>query len=273
MPRRNAPSAAQVRGWTISTPTSQPASVPEVAEVEDAAPGELRYGFTLADLDRIARAAVAINLKWWSGSDRWQQVETAWSGIAEHLYAAEDPPTEGDLLTAARNAINDEVQGDRQALGLSHNGKPSPRFHAYWNQVPDEPWEDRLVDRIALKQILPLLTGKQQSAVLALAAMGDYRAAAEALGIGYGTLNNRLSVARKAFDEHWYAPEAPPTRRGRDGRVKSYSTPRLTHCNHCEDRHELTDENTYRSGGSRTCKAFSARLRAANRQRESRDDR
>lgn len=254
--RKNIPSKAQVRSWRITPPgtTGSDSDRPEPVPAAPAAPTELRHGYTLDDLDRIARTAVALNVKWWSAGDRWQQADIARSGAVEHLYAAETAPAEKDLVYAARIALSDEVNGYKQMHGISHKGGTAPQFAKYWHHVGDEPWEDRLVERIALSQILSRLTEAQREAVTAFAGAGNYAAAAEALGIELRALRSRLHNARTAFAAHWYAPETPGRRKA-DKRVGSYARPRRTHCHRCLDSHELTDENTYTfPNGSRTCK-------------------
>jgi len=226
---------------------------------------ELRYGYTLDTLDRLAKTVVVANAQWWPGGDRHQQIDTAWSGIAEALYAAEHEPSENELLQAGTRALVEDTKAYRKHHGLRDGGLvgDGPRFAAFWYDPPNEPWEDRLIDRIAIGQIMPTLKPHLAETVGALATLGDYAAAADAVGVKYGALTMRMREARQAFQRQWYAPDAPPPTRGTDRRVGSYARPPRTHCS---EGHELTPENTYRRPnpkpgrrGERVCKTCEAK--------------
>lgn len=235
-------SKAQVRAWTISHATPEPETAPTPATSHNH--DGIRHGYTLGDLDRLARTVVVANSQWWPAGDRKDQADTAWSGIVEYLYSATDTPTERDLLAAGTQALVEDTKGYRKHHGLRDGGliADGPRFAAYWYQPPAEPWEDRVIERIAAEQIIAKVKPHELDAVLALAAHGDYQAAADALGLKYTALTVRLSGARKTFRQHWYAPEVAPRMKGTDRRVGSRTAELRTHCS---KGHEFTPENTY----------------------------
>jgi hypothetical protein len=76
---------------------------------------ELRFGYTLADLNGLAR--LAVHTAGAMAGDWHDRYDTAWSAIAEHLYAAPHWPPRHDLVRAGQLAIYAVVDGDRQAYG------------------------------------------------------------------------------------------------------------------------------------------------------------
>ena len=275
MTRRNVPSTSQVRMWKVP---ARPQDIPERAEPAPEyrrGPTDVRFGYTLNDLDRLARTVVVANAQWWPAGDRKDQADTAWSGIVERLYAVTDEPTERDLLEAGTRALVEDTKGYRKHHGLRDGGQiaDGPRFATYWYEPPSEPWEDRVIERIAAGQILTQVKSHEVDALLALAAHGDYAEAAEGLGLKYTALTVRLSSARKTFRRHWFAPEtAPPVKGTTDRRIGSRTTELRTHCS---KGHEFTPENTYwraaRKAGRapsrycKTCESARSQLRVAAR--------
>jgi hypothetical protein len=93
-------------------------------------------------------------------------------------------------------------------------------FEAYWYQPPLSGWEDAVVERIAARQIWVALSPAHRRVLRALmAADGDYRVAAAALGTTYATFRTRLGRARAAFRELWHEGEAPSRQWSQDRRV------------------------------------------------------
>lgn len=198
----------------------------------------LAHGYTLADLHRLARLAVhtagTMTSNW---HDRY---DTAWSAIAEHLYAADHWPARGDLVRAGQLAIYAVVDDNRQAYGYyrrksdggAHGVASSPAFRTYWWDIcgttPSRSPEGPVVERMALAQILPLLTPTQRQVITALAVHDDYRAGAAALGMTYVTFRSHVSRARTRFLAWWHEHETPSRPWGCDRRVGSYARDRIT---------------------------------------------
>jgi hypothetical protein len=212
----------------------------------------IRHGYTLKDLDRLARIAAASART--GGLDSATCHGLAWSGIAEHLCTADEAPSRRDLVRAGQNAVHVELAACMHARGYQSGNTPagpgaSPRYWQYWHGPPEPNAMDRLIDHVAAIQIGELFTATEGSAVEALAIHEDYAAAADALGITYKRLAARIAAARRRFRTHWFAPDTPPQVRGHDKR-RGNRPPRT----HCLVGHSLDGDNLriqLRRGGSR----------------------
>jgi len=239
----------------------------------------IAHGYTMRDLDQLSKIACRQDRSLASDADT--RYNAAWSAIAEHLCAAEEPPTPHDLITVGWQAIYREVREMRHMFG--HRDKDgtnevasSQRYRQYWTLLPERP-EEGIVERIAVGQILTTIPDLYREAVVALAVHGDYQAAANSLGLKYVTFTARMSVARKQFRAQWFAPETAPPMKGTDRRIGSRSKPLATHCKGGRGPHEMTPENTYRRPnpkpgrrGERVCRACEAersKVRVAERRK------
>jgi DNA-directed RNA polymerase specialized sigma24 family protein len=176
-------------------------------------PDELRFGYTLAEVQRFAQSAAANNHT--MAADHRDLVHAAWSAIVDLLYTAQEPPSRHDLATEGRKGIWQLVRDHRQTYGYRdrdpYNGIGSaPHFAAYW-QMPAEPsHEERFIEQVAVRQVFNALTDRQREVILAAVAHdGDYLAAAESLGMSRGSFTACLSQARRAAAAWWHAPETP----------------------------------------------------------------
>jgi hypothetical protein len=224
------------------------------------------HGYTLADLDCMARQACTYDRSHASDADTRYQV--AWSAIAEALIAAPHWPRRESLVQIGWQAIYREVREMQHTFGCrgdtANRGVAStPRFVQYWYS-PVYAFEEDLIDRLALPVILATLTDSEREAVVALAVHDDYRVAAAALGLTPSAFTVRLSAARRRFRRRWFAPDSAPPIAGTDRRVGIHGRVPDTHCGR---GHEWTPENTrWRRdrSGSRTCRACE-RVRTAAR--------
>lgn len=218
-------------------------------------------GFTIHDIDRMARAACVADRSY--SSDMTTRYETAWSAIALALSEADEPPARADLVRAGWQAIYREVRAVQDMHGVSREDRSgqigsAPRFAAYWRVVHHEGADERIVEDIAVHQVLAVLSDPYRDAILALAVHDTYQAAADALGITYKALVARIGTARRRVRAAWFAPETAPAVKGTDRRVGAYGRTPSTQCG---AGHEWTPENTRwdrgRSAGRRvrTCRA------------------
>lgn len=189
---------------------------------------ELRFGYTLADLHNLARRAVSAAGP--MASDAADRYAEARSAMAVTLYEADRQPADHDLVRAGRDAIwalmtavrhhhgyyQDTVNG-----GFGPTGS-SPRFQMYWRTAAGHEYshEERIVNRLALAQILPTLTPRQRQVITALAEFDDHEPARSALGMNPSLYSVTLSGARRRFLGMWHQGEAPSRPWGLDRRAR-----------------------------------------------------
>lgn len=208
---------------------------------------EVKHGYTLHDLDQMTRAAVIADRSMASNIE--DRKDIAWSAIAEHLCISEEQPTRQELIRVgwqaiyreARTAFRDRGRPDKAWSSDEYESRP--RFAQYWRDMQVTPsHEGRVVESIAVWQVIAPLADTYRSAVVALATMDDYVKAADMLGINYKALVARIGAARKTVLKLWHEGETPRKTRNTDRRVGSYSTEKATHCS---AGHEWTPENTH----------------------------
>lgn len=235
---------------------------PETAATDAANEGGIKWGYTLADLQRYARAA-ARNARFFSPVIWHDYYEEALSAIFMHLVAANDKPHRGDLLHAADTAITDLVRGRRRDHGYREADaddriKWQPRFFQYWTPGSTTDLAERTAERVAVWQILEALWPDERDAVEALAACGHYDTAAESLGITVHCLKQRLHVARRRFLRLWHYPETPGSRWQQDRRRATNPAKDI-----CGNGHDYSNPDnvghraTGKRRGQRYCKACS----------------
>ncbi len=180
----------------------------------------IAHGHTLGAVDTLARHAVMGNRSWWSGGDVADQMDTARFAILERLYTAEEAPGRLDLIQTAQRALLAAKEADMRFHHIPINDRNTGANAAkYWYAAVDRSPEDRIVEVLALYQIVPMLYEPHQRALLALAAAGDYRAAAELLGVGEGTFQTWITRGRGRFRELWHEHETPSKPWGRARRA------------------------------------------------------
>lgn len=191
----------------------------------------IRWGWTLHHIDRAVRAGIHRNSAY-AACDTDERYAAGWHAAVELLYTADEPPTRGDLSRAAWYAADHDTtraaehRGHARSREATYTGRTDmPRWHAYWQTIarhtasPEEP----VVERLALAQVWPRLTPGQQAALLALAAHGDYQAAADARGLSRGAFYRQVGAARHRVLALWWEGETP--RRGwRDRRRTTAET-------------------------------------------------
>lgn len=202
---------------------------------------EIRHGYNLADIDRLAGIAVAA--AWSRAMDYTDRYDAAWHAIAETLYTAAEPPTGWDLKQAGVHAINRIAQDHGRHWGRDRRN-PDAGFEAaraflkYWEldrRSHGSP-ENGVVDGLALWQIWWTLSPTHRAVLLALAVHGDQQAAADALGKTYGTVGSHLKNARRAFFALWHEGESPSRLWGKADRRRGRRTATQTLINRRQQR-------------------------------------
>lgn len=232
-------------------------------------------GDLLADLrqiDRIARRCISWYIAWLD--DPGEALKESRSAILEKVAeaAAGEEVTVHDLFTAGKVALRWTAKAEAKEDGS--------RAAMYWDAPVRSPhgglrlapqasdsMEDRIVERIALREVFTSLPTEEQTLLLTYAAHDDVHAAASHMGVHVDTFRTRLRAARGLFLETWFDWEQAP------------NLPKLSYHKtlgtHCGRGHEFTPENTgYQRGrrssvqNKRYCKACrnarSARSRGGN---------
>ncbi|MFE9099894.1 hypothetical protein [Actinomadura geliboluensis] len=189
----------------------------------------LRHGYTATRLHQLAKLATN-TAKSWLAMDYPDLMEAAWFAIVEHLYTAEDRPPHYDLVRAGQRAVHALVDDEMHHAGYfkyktdraAHGPFSSPAFLRFWTRPGPDRMEDRVIERLAPQQILPLLKPVQRDALYALALHDDYQAAADAVGVPYATFKSQVSRGRRAFLELWHEGETPHRSNRVDRRVHVY---------------------------------------------------
>lgn len=181
----------------------------------------LPHGWTLDELTEMAR--------WVAHSqrgrviDREEATDAAALALVERLYA-EPAPTKLDLYRAARSAVDTANDREISYLGLTRKMKRdgregmTPSFARYWGgkAALNSPFEDRLVERIAVLQVWNALSSTHRQTFNALISQGTLEAAGEMLGVQPTTFRMRLYRARQEARALWHWPEPPAEQWGRD---------------------------------------------------------
>ena len=145
---------------------------------------ELVWGYSMADINRIARIAVSKH-RYSHALDWDDRLAAAWHGIVVELYGRSDPPTFTELLHCGIDEIGRDHAARNQLLGRPNaDGQSSVSFVRYWGVRPSStPLSPK---RISFD--------------------------ARSLGIKMTQFNNRLFQARVAIKRAWFDDETPPKR-------------------------------------------------------------
>jgi hypothetical protein len=233
----------------------------------------IRHGYTLHDLDEMARIATLADRS--LAMDYATRRDIAWSAIAEALVTSDEPPARHDLIRAGSTAIYQEIRTTASQRGRPRDAYEfadkahTPRFALFWQDYAVTPSpEGRIVEHLAVRQCLDVLSQANLEALEALAVHGDYQRAALALGLDGAAFRARLVRARRQVLAVWFEGETPRTDRRTDRRAASHSRPLATHCS---NGHEWTPENTRIQHGMRNGRPRRDRVcLACQRDREAR---
>lgn len=178
---------------------------------------ELPQGYTLAEVERLAKCAAGTTLSN-PGDTMADRVDDAWSAIVERLYADPTPIEPGQLVWVGRRALYAADRKLKHDYGTfkndAGNGRGSmPRFQEYWWR-PVVTIEDQIVEHRAFAQIWPRLSPAERDAVIAFAIWGDQKLAAQATGVPH--LRSNLKNARDRFLRLWHEGEEPSKKWGFD---------------------------------------------------------
>jgi hypothetical protein len=188
----------------------------------------LRFGFSYGHVEALAWCAARCHTPS-RGLDLSDRFEAAWGAVVECLYAAAEAPAPLDLVGVGLAGLDRLRKGGLHERGCFRRNRdgsdpaawtvPAGSFWRYWTRPAPPTPEEEATDRTALGQVMARLAPAHAEALVALAEYGDYEAAAEALGLGYGAYTSRLGRARAVFLALWHEHETPPGRRRTDKRL------------------------------------------------------
>ncbi|MFC5144247.1 hypothetical protein [Streptomyces aureoversilis] len=186
----------------------------------------LWHGYSLRDIDSLSRLVIVID-RWSNAMDTRDRQDAARFAITEYLITADEAPTRQDLVRLGRAAANRHVATEMRYHGydpchVDRGQGGMARFQRYWQHTSHLPWDEQMVERLALAQVWPRLTLAQQQALMALAITGDHQAAADYLGLSLGAFSGRLRKARQRVLALWHEHETP-RRQAKDQRVLARS--------------------------------------------------
>lgn len=243
---------------------------------------ELRFGYTLDDVDHIARGALLASR---TMAAAWEdRYEAARFAVIERIYGDEHWVRRDELLRAATRAVHDlarkELQHhgvDRQNMDNLAAGRKHAGFFMFWEGHLTFPsHEDYVIERVALQQAWDALTATDRRILTTQALYGDNGIAAEALGKPRTSYTVQLNQARRRFRALWWQGETSQAwatdqrgtgntttttgramawvrRRKRDGAA---AKPKTAPASHCRRGHLKDEANTRISAsGARVCRA------------------
>ncbi len=172
------------------------------------------HGYTMGDLDQIAKSATRNRYSGTFGADHDELYEAAWGAAVETLCAQRSRPERRDLHLAAMRGVDEtryRIQRDRGVISSQHSAGTyaAPGFLRYWINPPSgSPVEDKVVDSIAVQQVLAAMRPTHRQRLVLLAAYdGDLVAAGAASG--HKAFTSLAWVARRAALALWHDGETP----------------------------------------------------------------
>jgi hypothetical protein len=173
---------------------------------------EVAWGYTLGHLHAIAIHATQRAPAGPTSFDG--RVQAAFDGAVDHLLEATSKPTTRDLDAAAHIAIRDHINAEAHHHGYSTRRPDAGMgtmggFTRYWTPLPRDALEERIVEQLALTQIVPQLPPSQRDALDALAMTGDHARGARLAGMTDQQFRMALSRGRAKFKALWHEGETP----------------------------------------------------------------
>lgn len=175
----------------------------------------VRHGYTMGDIDRIARAA-AVNTR--SGRrdsrDADELYEAAWGAIVELLCTTETALAGRDLYWAGVRGVDVVRREISRHRGVDRRDPWAGTYVAegflrYWiDRWPGSPVEDAVVDRLAVQQVVAALNPRERDHLVLLALHGGDVAAAGAVS-GRRSYAALVTAARHAAQALWHDGETP----------------------------------------------------------------
>src|ERR1700761_5318269 len=121
----------------------------------------LWHGYSYADIDNVAKLVIRVDRyrKDADAADRYAAIRFA---IIEYLATATERPAHQDLVNAGRRGADNHVRAEMHHHGwdprrLEAGSNALPGFQRYWQDSGRMPIDERIVERMALRQVWPAL--------------------------------------------------------------------------------------------------------------------
>lgn len=181
----------------------------------------LPYGYTVDQLARMANFVVRSHKGLIMDTEEAHDVAAV--ALVECLYAGSEP-SDGDMFTAARRAVNNANSKEKSFVGMELNSYRTGRtgvgreFARYWDGASAlvSPFEEKLVERIAVRQVCSGLSPRDREILSTLAEYGTYEDARDCLGLSASRWGHVLNAARREARELWFSPEPTAPQWGDD---------------------------------------------------------
>jgi len=120
--------------------------------------------------------------------------------------------TKREMTQVAFRATAEEANKAKSVRGMTMRGEAAPRFAAYWLGNPRlaSPFEERVLERLALWQVWWALDERTQNILIAYAGAETPAGRARLAGYTDGSWSTVLGRARQKARELWFWPETDP---------------------------------------------------------------
>lgn len=164
------------------------------------------HGYTVAAVARIAHASV------YGGAPTEDEHATAVCAVINELHQHDCDPGVGTLLAAGRREVENLKHREWSSGGYDYHAKaPMKGYVRYWRPGSVATFDERITERIAVRQIAAVLTPRQKQILEALViCSNDQKTAAVMLGTKPNAIANHLRRVRAAFLDLWFEHETPP---------------------------------------------------------------
>jgi hypothetical protein len=145
--------------------------------------------------------------------------QAALDEITMLVATAEEPPSWHTLKSAGLAGINTAVKAEIHHHGLEGSGRTGRRFATFWhasNSSQQAPFEEALLDRMALEAVWACLTPADRAILWAAGFYETGMEAAASLGKPVESYWARLSLARARARALWADWEPPARHYGHD---------------------------------------------------------
>lgn len=163
-----------------------------------------------AQARRVARFVARQQRSRYLPDDEYEAV--ALGAIAIKAAECKRELTKREMTQAAFQATAEEANKVKSMRGQTQRGEPAPRFAAYWHGNPRlaSPFEERVLERLALWQVWACLDERTRNILIAYAVAETPPGRARLAGYSPASWTTVLGRAREQARQLWYDHERDP---------------------------------------------------------------